>query len=201
MSNTKARIIESAIRLFNDYGTANVRLQQIADESGISVGNLAYHFKNKEAIVLAVYDSLFDKFSDILSGYLQDPGLLDFEAQLERYYDFFTGHRFQMIDLFDLEMSYPTIIEQWQVFMSKMMLQIRKRLDYLVRRKVIMPEPLPGVYDTLANNIWTTTLFWLPQQMLKGMPNDISTFKQNIWAQVSPYLTEQGKLELQVGYP
>jgi AcrR family transcriptional regulator len=38
---TKQRIIEAAISLFNTNGIANVRLIQIADEAGISVGNLA----------------------------------------------------------------------------------------------------------------------------------------------------------------
>jgi AcrR family transcriptional regulator len=198
MQSTKHKIIDAAIRLFNEYGMANVRLQQIADESGISVGNLAYHFKNKEAIVLAVYELLFDKFSNILSHYLQDPGLLDFDKQLEEYYDFFTNYRFLLIDLFNLELSYSSVIEQWQSLMSKMMLQVRKRLDYLVRSKIIIPEPLPGVYDTLANNIWGTTLFWLPQQMLKGMPSDVHTFKQSIWAQINPYLTTVGKAELNI---
>ena len=58
-ASTKQRILEAAVFLFNREGVANVRLQQIADETGISVGNLAYHFKNKEAIVSAVYEYLF----------------------------------------------------------------------------------------------------------------------------------------------
>lgn len=198
MSSTKDRIVEAAIRLFNDFGVANVRLQQIADEAGISVGNLAYHFKNKEAIVLAVYDLLFDQFSDILSKYLQSPGLLDFESQLEQYYDFFSTHRFQLIELLSLELSYPPVVEQWRLLMAKMTLQMRKRLDYLERSKILAPEPQPGVYDTLANNIWVTTLFWIPQQTLKGMPADVHTFKQNIWTQIRPYLTALGKVELGV---
>ena len=201
MSSTKDKILSSAIRLFNEYGVANVRLQQIADETGLSVGNLAYHYKNKEAIVLAVYDLLFDKFSDILSQYLQNPGLLDFESQLEQYYDFFITHRFQLIELQGLESSYPTVIEQWRPFMSKMILQIRKRLDYLERSKLMAPEALPGMYDTMAGNIWATIVFWLPQQTLKGMPSDVDAFKKSIWAQINPYLTASGKLELGIKKP
>ena len=41
---TKQKIVHASIKLFNENGVANVRLQQIADEIGISVGNLAYHF-------------------------------------------------------------------------------------------------------------------------------------------------------------
>jgi AcrR family transcriptional regulator len=36
--------------LFNGQGLQNVTLQQIANEASISVGNLAYHFHDKEQI-------------------------------------------------------------------------------------------------------------------------------------------------------
>ena len=86
---TKQKILESAIRLFNGDDMANVRLQQIADETGISVGNLAYHFKNKEAIVTAVYEGLFEEFAQILSTYMSSPKLTDFNDQIEQYHRFF----------------------------------------------------------------------------------------------------------------
>lgn len=47
MSETKLKIIKGAQELFFENGIANIRLQQIADSSGISVGNLAYHLKIK----------------------------------------------------------------------------------------------------------------------------------------------------------
>jgi hypothetical protein len=52
--STKQKILNTSIRLFNEDGMANVPLQQIAKEIGISPGNLAYHFKNKEAIIEAM---------------------------------------------------------------------------------------------------------------------------------------------------
>ncbi len=192
MNSTKQKILEAAIRLFNLYGVANVRLQQIADETGISVGNLAYHFKNKEAIVSAVYESLFDEFSQILSTFLMSPKLTDFNHQLEHYHRFFSKYKFYLIDLFELDRSYPGIIERWHQFVRKMMLQIRKRLDYNVQRGVLMPEPAPGIYDTLTNNIWMTIVFWIPQQILKGQSLNEERFKLSVWSHISPYFTRQG---------
>lgn len=192
MNSTKQKILEAAIRLFNLYGVANVRLQQIADETGISVGNLAYHFKNKEAIVSAVYESLFDEFSQILSTFLMSPKLIDFNHQLEQYHRFFSKYKFYLIDLFELDRSYPGIMERWHQFVSKMLLQIRKRLDYNVQRGVLQPEPMPGVYDTLTNNIWMTIIFWTPQQVLKGQSLNEERFKQAVWSHISPYFTHNG---------
>lgn len=88
MSKTKNRILEAAIKTFNEHGVANVRLQQIADAAEISVGNLAYHFKNKEAIVGFTYDFIFTEFSDILSNYLYIENFQGLDKNLEQYYVF-----------------------------------------------------------------------------------------------------------------
>lgn len=191
-TGTKHRILEASVLLFNREGLANVRLQQIADETGISVGNLAYHFKNKEAIVTAVYESLFEELKQILSTYLSYPSLNDFDDQLNRYYAFFQKYRFYLIDLFEIERSFPDIIAQWHEFVGKMIIQIRRRIDYSINRGILVPEPTKGLYDTLADNIWMTITFWIPQQVLKGLPLDESTFKSALWAQFQPYFTDKG---------
>lgn len=197
-NSTKNRIMEAATRLFNEMGVANVRLQQIADDTGISVGNLAYHFKNKEAIVVSVYDTLFDEFSGILSQYLQNKNLSDFDRQLEQYHTFFSRYQFYLIDLFEVERSYPATMKRWRDFVSKMMLQIRKRLDYFVQHKLMMPEPEKGVYDILANNIWMAIIFWIPQQVLKGQGFNTELFKEAVWMQINPYFTQKGLEEFQI---
>ena len=58
MKHTKDSILGHSLKLFNRHGFVNVRLQHIADAGSISVGHLAYHFKNKEAIIEALYDLL-----------------------------------------------------------------------------------------------------------------------------------------------
>jgi len=189
---TKQKILEASIRLFNWNDVANVRLQQIADETGISVGNLAYHFKNKEAIVNAVYENLFEEFSLILSAYMLSPKLSDFDVQMEQYHRFFAKYKFYLIDLFEIERSYPHIMRRWQDSVSKMMMQIRKRLDYYVQRGMLLPEPAPGVYDSLANTIWMTIIFWVPQQVLKEKPIEEVYFKQSVWSHIRPYFTPKG---------
>ena len=73
-----------------------------------------------------------------------------------------------------------------------MVLQIRHRIAYGVSRGVLVPEPSKGLYDTLADNIWMTITFWIPQQVLKGQPLDESSFKSALWAQFQPYFTDKG---------
>lgn len=192
---TKQRILDASIILFNENGLSNVRLQQIADQTGISVGNLAYHFKNKEAIVTFVYETLFEEFSKILSAYLVKPNLLDFDNQLTAYFAFFQKYRFYLVDLFEVERSFPAINEQWHQYVNKMLMQIRKRIDYNVQRGIFINEPHKGIYDLLTNNLWLSIVFWIPQQILRGMPVNETLFKEAVWSQMIPYLTEKGSDE------
>lgn len=185
------------MRLFNENGMANVRLLQIANEIGISPGNLAYHFRNKEAIVEAINDELYEEASEILSSYRIFPNLLDFDNQLSKYFSFIQNYPFYFLDLLEIERNYPDIRSRRKVHIYKMISQIRKRFDFNYQRGIIKAEPRPGVYDNVANTIWVLITFWVPQNIARGTENSFHTgqFKDLIWNQVYPYLTEQGILE------
>ncbi len=192
---TKQRIIEAAISLFNTNGIANVRLTQISDEVGISVGNLAYHYKNKEAIVEAVYAQLIEEFAEVLSEYLTDSSLLDFDKQISSYYSFFKHNRFYLFNIFEIERSYPTIHSRWQRYISKMIVQLRKRLDYLVDSGSLEKEKADGDFDLFAQSIWITITFWIPQQVIRGKTHRHEMYRKAVWALIVPQLTSKGKEE------
>jgi len=61
---TKEWILDTACRLFNEHGTAAISTKRIAKEMGISPGNLYYHFKNKEEIILALFDASKDAYME-----------------------------------------------------------------------------------------------------------------------------------------
>ncbi len=53
---TRDKIIQASIELFNDQGERNVTTNHIAAHLSISPGNLYYHFRNKEDIILSIYE-------------------------------------------------------------------------------------------------------------------------------------------------
>ena len=56
--DTRERIVDAAIQLFNARGVGNVTTNHVAAHLKISPGNLYYHFRNKEEIVRHAFDRM-----------------------------------------------------------------------------------------------------------------------------------------------
>jgi AcrR family transcriptional regulator len=55
----RTKIIESATQVFARQGFANTRMDDVAEEAGLSKGLLYWYFKSKEEIIIAIADVLF----------------------------------------------------------------------------------------------------------------------------------------------
>ena len=75
--NTQAKILKTALSLFNQNGTGKVSVSKIAEECGISKGHMNYHYKNKEEIILAIFYNLAKELDLNLNWYTDD----DFSVQ------------------------------------------------------------------------------------------------------------------------
>jgi len=100
---TRERILETSIRLFNDFGEPNVTTTTIADEMGISPGNLYYHFRSKDEIV----NTLFAAFEREIDGVLAAPSAQGANAEdvwlfLHLLFESIWRYRFLYRDLNDL---------------------------------------------------------------------------------------------------
>ncbi len=55
---TRAGIVDAAMRLFRDSGYDATTMRAIADEAGVSLGSAYYYFSGKEELVQAFYDQI-----------------------------------------------------------------------------------------------------------------------------------------------
>jgi AcrR family transcriptional regulator len=54
---TRERIVDTALRLFSERGTAAVSVRELADGAGVTVPGLYYHFASKAELIHEVYRS------------------------------------------------------------------------------------------------------------------------------------------------
>ena len=63
---TRQRILDTTLALYNDLGEANVSTTLIATEVGISAGNLHYHFRKKDQLTGALLDQFVSEIDELL---------------------------------------------------------------------------------------------------------------------------------------
>ncbi len=137
---TAQRILESARKLFNERGIMHVRLQHIADEARISVGNLAYHFRNKEAIVLALYEPLHHSQQHVLSLLRQVPLFVQVHELLARHWGVQLAYRFFYLDTLDILRLYAPIRQQHRAFLGWQQSQLELMVQFnLARGALVLP--------------------------------------------------------------
>lgn len=190
---TKIKIIEAALFLFGRDGICDVKLQHIADEVGISVGNLAYHYKHKEALIEAVYELAFAEIQEVLQLFLGASSLADFDEQLSAYYNFMIRFHFCNIRNRNIKQQQPELAIEWYRYSGKMLTQIRKRLQFYVQKNWLRPAAWPSCYEQLSNNIFLACCYWLPQQIAIESEATSLSFRQAIWSQIRPYFTPEGE--------
>ena len=199
MRNTKQHILDAAIDLFNKNGVANVRLQQIADQAGISVGNLAYHYYSKEAIVNAIDEQLNASIGPVLSQDRRFPYLIDFDNQLAHYYHLLMNYSFYFVDLLEFKRVYPKLYRKRSAYIDQIIQQIENWLSYNIEKGVVHPPLRPRHYRIVAHTIWMIITFWMTQPLEHGTSEERErVFKEVVWSQVLPYFTEAGELEFEM---
>ena len=160
---TRVRILEASLAMFNAQGEPNVTTNHIADELGISPGNLYYHFRNKDDIV----EHLFAQYEARLDGALvppdgRAPDLEDIWMQLHRVFESLWEYRFLYRDLArnrKLKLRFARIMERAAA-------GARDLLGGLVRAGVMRASA--DEVRALAENILLIATFWMNFNAVRG---------------------------------
>ncbi len=157
-SSTRDRILEACRTLFNERGPAEVTTAEIAQGVGISEGNLHYHFRRKEQIVVA----LFDQFEVALDSVGRP------EADLARRPE---PHRRYLAGWFNMMWEWrlfyasgvyrlaPALQPRLMQVTDHGQAQVRQALTDLVQEGVLRAEP--SELDRLVVNAWIVASYWI----------------------------------------
>ena len=94
-TNTRERILDSALNIFSRKGYHDSKLDEIVQDSGTSKGSIYFHFPNKERLFLA----LVDQFADLLEKRVTEaiapmpPGMERVRVALETTLETFGKYR------------------------------------------------------------------------------------------------------------
>ncbi|MEM6629234.1 MAG: TetR/AcrR family transcriptional regulator [Bacteroidota bacterium] len=193
MPKTKEKILAASLSLFNTIGLKQATLQVIAQEVDISVGNLAYHYKNKAEIMAAHNANLESELKEALSHYRNYPHFLDFHIQLQHIWEVLNSYKFIFVNLGEMAIQYPKTFSLIQDFHYKLTSQIEHRLAFHLQRGKIADD-LPGYLSRLPNLIAHYILF-VPQAEFFVSHNPHQHYFQDTWNFILPILTDTGREE------
>ena len=198
-STTRIKIIEVSIKLFNQHGIQNVRLQQIADEASMSVGNLAYHFHDKQEILKKIVGTVEGELATTFRTWKNLTHFIDFDNQLSRLYHFLNAYSFYFLDVVDLKRLYPELYEGRQEQIDKFIKNLSEWLEKGVEKELFMKPNRHGQYEAVSKTIWFISAFWMSKKRILEEEEDYELgFKEMIWQQLEPFFAAKGKTEFEI---
>ena len=157
---TRERILETSLAMFNAQGEPNVTTNHIADELEISPGNLYYHFRNKEDIVeqvFARYEARMDQTLLVPEGRL--PNLEDVWMQLHLVFECMWDYRFLYRDLVDILSRNRRLKAHFARILSRAATSAGEVLRGLVEAGAM--RATPDEIEATAENVLLVATFWM----------------------------------------
>ena len=155
---TRDRILEACRTLFNERGPAEVTTSEIAQCVGISEGNLHYHFRRKEQLVVALFDQFeaaLDRAGTPAAGLARVPE--PHRAYLAGWFNMMWEWRlFYAAGVYRLA---PSLQPRLKHLTDRGQAQVKLTLDGLVRSGVLCAEP--AEIDRLVVNAWIVSSYWI----------------------------------------
>lgn len=179
--NTRARILQTALALFNERGTAAVSTNHIADALGISPGNLYYHFRNKEEIIRALFElqyAAWDQLYQIPTTRL--PSLVDLQQLVGATFTVNWSYRFIYRELIALLRRDEELQRRWVDVRTRGFSGFRDLFDAFVAAGVLRPVDDPEVVTRLAELVWLLGEFWLASVEVSGAAVDTSQMEHGV---------------------
>jgi AcrR family transcriptional regulator len=201
--DTKGRIAQTAIGLFNERGTAAVSTNHIAEAMGISVGNLYYHYRNKEEIIRAIFERMIVSW-EVLSVLPQDraPTLTDLQRILKETFSVLWEYRFFYREFVALMRRDPELGRRYRDVRERGLANTEVLLKNFVKSGVLREPEDPTALLKLARIFWLIAEFWLPFAEMGEEtvgPERLQEGVELVMQILKPYMTEEALDELGSG--
>jgi AcrR family transcriptional regulator len=191
---TRRRILDAALRLFNERGSGAVSTNHIAAEAGISPGNLYYHFRDKQEIIRALHA----EYAAAHKG-LWKPGpdvrqnLAALRRNVTTGMDLAMRYRFLGREILALLQADPELRASYQAVYQRRLGEWVAFGERLVAQGAVRPPRPSQTVRDLAVAIWLISESWLSFLDVTGdsaEPAQIAKGADLVLAVLEPYLAD-----------
>ncbi len=195
-SNTKEKILSTALALLNNEGEINISSVDIAAVMGISPGNLYYHYKGKEIIIEELFSDFEAELRQVLAAPVAKPLAIEdnwifLYIIFEEIFDF----RFFYYNLTSLLERIPTLRPKFVRLLMLMQSTFERLLSNLEAGGHLFFKADEKV--VLAERLTAHFTYWLPYADLRGYKGSPkSRIHEGVYAaltQITPYWGDVGE--------
>ena len=195
---TRQRILDASLAMFNAQGEPNVTTNHIADELEISPGNLYYHFRNKDDII----EHLFGKYEERIDAALSAPsgrlpGLEDVWLQLHLVFECIWDYRFLYRDLVDILSRNRRLRIRFARILKRADEQAHAVMRGLTQAGVMRASA--AELDAAATNVLVVATFWMNYAAARGDKDEQASIRDGIvqvMMLIAPFLRDAERVHL-----
>ena len=196
---TKEKILVEALKLFNEKSFDQVSALQISQSLGISYGNLTYHFKKKEDIILVLYQEMQEELNAAISNLVQRIFEETFYLGLvNQLFEVTWKYRFIYLGLSSLMSQYEEIRIAEKAYSKSRERILGKAKEYLIREGY-MKSSLDIDYQLTIRNLSLILYSWILDAKLfyEGDEDKKIDYYTALFFNIAiPNLTEKGLAKL-----
>lgn len=195
-SKTKTKILQEALRQFNEQGIDRVTIRSIGQVLNMSAGNVSYHYKNTDTILYELYLDLvaaIDQRIFELQGKPLDLFLL--HEQLQSTTRLFFEYRYLLMEFVAVTRRVEAIKQHFHHLVHVRQQQFKLFIDLMIQQGLLQKEAYEGQHLELISSSIIFSNAWLTDAHLHFDPLDervIPFYARLQFLSIRPLLTEKG---------
>ena len=163
---TNEKIVGKALTLFNEKGVDQVSSLEISQSLNISYGNLTYHYKKKDDIVLALYAQMQQSLDTSINRLVQCIFEETFYPKLvNEIFDVIWNYRFIYLNINSLMNQFEFISESEKSYYATRIKILNRAKKYLIQEGYLKPE-INNNYESLIQNLNMILYAWITDAKL-----------------------------------
>ena len=147
------QILEAAMAVFARQGFEQARMDDIAQEVGLSKGALYLYFKSKDAIISAILQFFFSAAMKKLQGFLESEETPSVREQLLRLNQYYVGEMKWMVSMLPISFQFYAVAARQKTvrqFLKRYFKDYREVLAALIQRGIDRGEFRPFHAEDVA---------------------------------------------------
>lgn len=195
---TRQRILDASLAMFNLQGEPHVTTNHIADELEISPGNLYYHYRNKDDII----EQIFARFDERMDAALSAPQgrlpeLEDIWLQLHLVFECIWDYRFLYRDLIEILSRNRRLRVRFARILRRADDNARSVMKGLGQAGIMRAST--AELDAAATNVLVIATFWMNYASVRGDKDEQVAIRAGIvqvMMLLAPFLRDAERLHL-----